>query len=178
MPNADGDKVTSAGRFDSIVVSPSLLAADPLKFGEEVRSVEAGGAHWHHVDVMDGHFVPNLTYGLPFVRALKVFAKLPLDVHIMVSNPDQVAIDYVEAGADYLVFPVETAVHPHRLCQAIRHAGAKPGIAINPGTAIETLVPLLGELDLINVMSVNPGFGGQAFIEADDWSNRKASRSY
>lgn len=148
-----------------LIVAPSLLAADPLNFAAALRTAEEGGAGWHHVDVMDGHFVPNLTFGLPIVAAMKKVAKLPLDVHIMVTNPDQVALDYVRAGADYLVFHVEAAVHAHRLCQAIRQAGGRPGLAINPGTPLETLEPLLEEVDLINVMSVNPGFGGQKFIE-------------
>jgi ribulose-phosphate 3-epimerase len=105
-----------------------------------------------------------LTYGLPFVKALKSRSKIPLDVHIMVSNPDLVAIDYVKAGADILVFPIESAIHPHRILQVIRANGAKGGVAINPGTPIEAVLPLLDELDVINVMSVNPGFGGQKFI--------------
>jgi ribulose-phosphate 3-epimerase len=147
-----------------IRIAPSLLAADPLNFQKEISDVEKAGADIHHVDVMDGHFVPNLTYGIPFVQALKKAAKLPLDVHIMVSNPDTVALDYVAAGADYLVFHVEAATHAHRLAQAIRAAGAKSGIAVNPGTNLESLRPLLEVVDLINVMSVNPGFGGQQYI--------------
>jgi ribulose-phosphate 3-epimerase len=148
----------------STLIAPSLLAADPLHFADDLKSVEQAGADWHHVDVMDGHFVPNLTYGIPFVKALKSFASLPLDVHIMVSNPDQVALDYVAAGADYLVFPIESSTHPHRLIQAIHQAGAKAGVAINPGTPLAAVEELLPFLDLLNVMSVNPGFGGQKFI--------------
>jgi ribulose-phosphate 3-epimerase len=147
-----------------IIIAPSLLAADPMRFGEDLADVEQAGADWHHVDVMDGHFVPNLTYGLPFVRALKARSKIPLDVHIMVSNPDAVVLDYVKAGADILVFPIESAVHPHRLLQVIHAAGAKAGVAVNPGTPIEMVYPLLDDLDIVNVMSVNPGFGGQKFI--------------
>lgn len=149
---------------NSCLIAPSLLAADPLRFAEELKSVEAAGADWHHVDVMDGHFVPNLTYGIPFVKALKGFASIPLDVHIMVSNPDLVALDYVKAGADYLVFPVESATHPHRLIQSIQDAGAKAGLAINPGTPLAQIEELLPFVDLVNVMTVNPGFGGQSFI--------------
>lgn len=122
------------------------------------------GADWHHVDVMDGHFVPNLTYGPPLVAALKAASSIPLDVHIMVDNPDAVALDYVQAGATYLSFHIEAARHPHRLCQAVRKAGAKAGVAVNPGTAVEAIYPLLEELDLVLIMSVNPGFGGQVFI--------------
>jgi ribulose-phosphate 3-epimerase len=149
---------------NKILVAPSLLAADPLRFGEDLALAEAAGADMHHVDVMDGHFVPNLTYGLPLVRALKKHCKIPLDVHIMVSNPDTVALDYVEAGADILVFHVEAAVHAHRLIQAIHAKGAKAGIAVNPGTSLSLVEPLVPYVDLINVMSVNPGFGGQSFI--------------
>ena len=149
-----------------IIVAPSLLAADPMRFGDELADVERSGADWHHVDVMDGHFVPNLTYGLPFVTALKKKAKLPLDVHIMITNPDDMALEYVKAGADILVFHAEASRHPHRLLGAIRQAGAKSGLAINPGTAIESVYPLLHDVDVFNVMSVNPGFGGQSFIKA------------
>ena len=150
--------------MNPIIVAPSLLAADCMHFAEEVASVEKAGADWHHVDVMDGHFVPNLTFGLPFITALKKVAKIPLDVHIMVANPDVVALDYVRAGADILVFHIEAARHPHRLCQTIRAAGAKVGIAVNPGTALELVYPLLDDVDVIMLMSVNPGFGGQKFI--------------
>lgn len=147
-----------------VLVAPSLLAADPLRLGEELGSAEALGVDWHHVDVMDGHFVPNLTYGLPLVKALKKQSRIPLDVHIMVSNPDAVAMDYIDAGADYLVFPIESVVHSHRLVSVIQQKGRKAGVAINPGTPIAQLEALIPYVDLINVMSVNPGFGGQSFI--------------
>jgi len=148
-----------------VLVAPSLLASDPMRFGDEVKNVEAAGADWHHVDVMDGHFVPNLTYGLPFIQALKKYANIPLDVHIMVSNPDAVALDYVKAGADRLTFHVEAATHAHRLAQSIRAAGAKVGLAANPGTPLESVFPLLEDVDSIMLMSVNPGYGGQHYIE-------------
>ncbi|MBM4251247.1 MAG: ribulose-phosphate 3-epimerase [Deltaproteobacteria bacterium] len=148
----------------SVLVAPSLLAADPMSFRDEVHSVEKAGADWHHVDVMDGHFVPNLTYGLQFIAALKKISTLPLDVHIMVSNPDIVALDYVKAGADRLTFHVEAAIHAHRLTQAIRGAGAKVGVALNPGTPVETVLPLIYDVDSIMFMSVNPGYGGQQYI--------------
>ena len=147
------------------IVAPSLLSADPLQYGAELKAIEDAGADWHHVDVMDGHFVPNLTYGPPLIRAIKKVSRIPLDVHIMVTNPDEVALDYVAAGADWLVFHIEAARHGHRLCSAIRQAGARPGIAINPGTSLESLRSLLPFVDVINVMSVNPGFGGQEFIK-------------
>ena len=149
----------------SILIAPSLLAADPLNFEAESKSVEDGGADLHHVDVMDGHFVPNLTFGIPFVKALKKTSSIPLDVHVMISNPDEMAELYVKAGADYLVFHIEAARHAHRLTQVISGAGAIPGVAINPGTSLQTLEPLLPYLGMVNVMSVNPGFGGQKFIK-------------
>ena len=147
-----------------ISVAPSLLAADPLRFGAELADVERAGADWHHVDVMDGHYVPNLTYGIPLVAALKKTCKVPLDVHIMVANPDDVALDYVRAGADILVFHVEVARHAHGLVQRIHAAGAKAGLALNPGTPLEAAWPLLDDVEVVMLMSVNPGFGGQAFI--------------
>lgn len=149
-----------------MIISPSLLAADPMRFGEELASVEAAGADWHHVDVMDGHFVPNLSYGIPLVEAMKKHVKIPLDVHIMVSNPDQVAADYVKAGADILVFHMEATIHPHRTIQVIKSLGAKAGISLNPGTPTSTISSLIDELDLVLVMTVNPGFGGQKFIHS------------
>ena len=150
--------------MSKVLVSPSLLSADPLHFADELAAVEKAGADWHHVDVMDGHFVPNLTYGIPLVAALKKQSKIPLDVHIMVSNPDTVALDYVRAGAHYLAFHIEASRHPHRLLQTIRADGAKAGLAVNPGTPIESVFPLLDDVDLVLIMSVNPGFGGQKFI--------------
>ena len=146
------------------IIAPSLLSADIMHLGAELEDVERGGADWHHVDVMDGHFVPNLTFGLPLIASLKKTLTCPLDVHIMVSNPDVVAPAYLDAGADLLTFHVEAAIHPHRLVQTIRHRGRKPGIALNPGTPVETIFPLLDDLHHVLLMSVNPGFGGQSFI--------------
>lgn len=148
-----------------IWVAPSILAADILNLGAELARTEDAGADVHHVDVMDGHFVPNLSYGLPIVSAVKKASRLPVDVHIMISNPDAMALKYVEAGADYLSFHIEASSHAHRLADAIRKAGAIPGIAINPQTPISQISEMLPFVGFVNVMSVNPGFGGQSFID-------------
>ena len=148
----------------SVIIAPSILSADPLNLQTELTSVEVSGADWHHIDVMDGHFVPNLTFGLPLVQALKRCTRLPLDVHLMVTNPDDVVPMYTAAGATIVTFHMEAAKHPYRLAQMIRKSGAKAGVALNPGTNPSALDYLLDTIDLILVMSVNPGFSGQAFI--------------
>jgi ribulose-phosphate 3-epimerase len=148
-----------------VIVAPSILSANPLFFGRDIEAVEQAGADWHHVDVMDGHFVPNLTFGPPLIKELKKVSKIPLDVHIMVSNPDEVAQFYVEAGADILVFHIEAAKDAKKIIQTIRTKGAKVGVALNPATPIESVYDVAPLIDVIMVMSVNPGFGGQSFIE-------------
>lgn len=147
-----------------IIISPSLLSADQLNFEKAISEIKDSGADSLHIDVMDGHFVPNLTFGLPLISSLKKATKLPLDVHIMVSNPDLVAESYVKAGADSLSFHLEASVHPYRTLQNIRNLGAKAGIALNPGTPISHIESLLDVLDRILLLSVNPGFSGQDFI--------------
>lgn len=147
-----------------ILIAPSILSADFTRLAEAVVEVEAAGADLVHVDVMDGVFVPNLTFGPPVIRALKRVAGVPLDVHLMISNADETVGWYLEAGADYVTVHAEACRHLHRVVQAIRGAGAKAGVALNPATPVSVLHDIIGELDMVLVMSVNPGFGGQSFI--------------
>jgi len=145
-------------------IAPSILSADFARLAEEVARVEEAGADWLHVDVMDGHFVPNLTIGPPVVEALRKVTSLPLDVHLMMTNPDAFIGEFAEAGADYLTVHVETCPHLHRTVQLIKERGVKAGVTLNPATSVMTLAEIVREADLILIMSVNPGFGGQQFI--------------
>ncbi|MBF0422229.1 MAG: ribulose-phosphate 3-epimerase [Magnetococcales bacterium] len=147
-----------------IKISPSILSADFARLGEEIKSVERAGADAIHVDVMDGHFVPNLTLGPPVIASLAKVATVPLDVHVMVAPIDHYISDYVQAGANYLTIHAEATHHADRALTLIRQLGAKAGIAINPGTPVAAIEDLLHLSDLILIMSVNPGFGGQSFI--------------
>ncbi|MCZ6781346.1 MAG: ribulose-phosphate 3-epimerase [Nitrospirae bacterium] len=147
-----------------LMIAPSILSADFAHLADEVSRVERGGADLLHVDVMDGHFVPNLTVGPPIVEALRKVTKLPLDVHLMMTNPEVFIKEFVDAGADYLTVHVETCPHLHRTVQAIKELGAKAGVTLNPATPISTLEAIISDADLLLVMSVNPGFGGQQFI--------------
>ena len=148
-----------------LFISPSILSADFTRLAEAVALVEDAGADLIHVDVMDGHFVPNLTVGPPVVKALKRVARVPLDVHLMVDDPDTTAAWYVDAGADYVTVHVEATTHLHRVVQSIRSGGARPGVTLNPATPAFALREILPFVDLVLVMSVNPGFAGQSFIE-------------
>lgn len=145
-------------------IAPSILSADFTRLADEVAAVEAGGATVLHVDVMDGHFVPNITIGLPVVKSLRKATKLTIDAHLMIEDPGRYAVQFVEAGADMVSVHVEADVHLQRTLVAIREAGAKAGIAINPATSLSTLEEALPYADFVLLMSVNPGFGGQSFI--------------
>lgn len=145
-------------------ISPSLLSADFANLERDIKIVEKGGAHLLHIDVMDGHFVPNITIGPPVVAAIKKVATIPLDVHLMIENPGFYVDDFVKAGADYLTVHVEAAPHLHRVIQQIKSHGIKAGVSLNPHTPLAMIEEVLQDVDLILIMSVNPGFGGQSFI--------------
>ena len=148
------------------IIAPSLLAANFVRLAEDIARVEAAGADWLHLDIMDGHFVPNLTFGPPIVAAIRKITKLPLDVHLMVTNPSSLIDDFAAAGADWLTVHGETEPHLHRLVTRIRELGVRPAIALNPASPIHSLDEILPEVDMVLIMSVNPGFGGQKFISS------------
>jgi ribulose-phosphate 3-epimerase len=145
-------------------IAPSILSADFARLGEQVKEAEAGGADWIHVDVMDGHFVPNITIGPLVVRALRPVTSLPLDVHLMIETPEHYRADFAQAGADCLTVHVETCPHLHGTVQQIKELGVKAGVTLNPATPLSTLEEILPDVDLVLIMSVNPGYGGQSYI--------------
>ncbi|MGD6775418.1 MULTISPECIES: ribulose-phosphate 3-epimerase [Bacillaceae] len=147
-----------------IKIAPSILSADFANLGKDILDVEQGGADYIHIDVMDGHFVPNITIGPLIVEAVRPITKLPLDVHLMIENPDAYIADFAKAGADIISVHVEACRHLHRTIQHIKSQGVKAGVVINPATPVESIIPILNDVDLVLLMTVNPGFGGQAFI--------------
>jgi ribulose-phosphate 3-epimerase len=146
------------------LIAPSILSADFTRLGEDIRAVEDAGADWIHIDVMDGHFVPNITMGPLVVEAVRRSTRLPLDVHLMIEHADRYIPDFVKAGADLVAVQAEACVHLNRSVQLIRECGARPGVVLNPATPLESLTWVLEDVDFIMLMSVNPGFGGQKFI--------------
>nr|WP_304215710.1 ribulose-phosphate 3-epimerase [Fredinandcohnia onubensis] len=149
-----------------IKIAPSILSADFAKLGEEIKDVENGGADYIHVDVMDGHFVPNITIGPLIVEAIRPITNLPLDVHLMIENPDQYISAFANAGADIITVHVEACPHLHRTIQLIKSHGVKAGVVLNPATPVDTIKHIIEDIDLVLLMTVNPGFGGQKFIHS------------
>ncbi|RJR25507.1 MAG: ribulose-phosphate 3-epimerase [Desulfobacteraceae bacterium] len=145
-------------------IAPSILSADFARLGDEISAVERAGADYIHIDVMDGHFVPNITAGPPIVRAVRKITSLPLDVHLMITEPDRYIDDFADAGSTFITVHAETATHLHRTIQHIKASGAKPGVSLNPATPLHCLEYILKDLSMVLLMTVNPGFGGQEFI--------------
>ncbi|WP_064200619.1 ribulose-phosphate 3-epimerase [Brevibacillus brevis] len=149
-----------------VKIAPSILSADFARLGEEILDVERGGADWIHVDVMDGHFVPNITIGPLIVEAIRPVTKLPLDVHLMIEEPDRYIPQFAKSGADWITVHQEACRHLHRTLYLIKEEGVKAGVVLNPATPISTIEPVLADLDMVLLMTVNPGFGGQKFIHS------------
>jgi len=147
-----------------VKIAPSILSADFMRLGEEIKAAEAAGIDLFHIDIMDGHFVPNITIGPSIVESIKKMTTIPLDVHLMIENPDKYLSDFIKAGADYLAVHLEASVHLHRTVQFIKEKKVKAGVSLNPATPVSSLEDIIHDADFVVVMSVNPGFGGQSFI--------------
>jgi ribulose-phosphate 3-epimerase len=147
------------------IIAPSILSADFSRLGDEIKAVESAGADWIHADIMDGHFVPNITFGPMIVESVRRVTSLPIDVHLMIENPDDYIPAFAEAGASLISVQVEASIHLNRSVQLIRECGARPGVVLNPSTPVQTLEWIIDNVDYVLIMSVNPGFGGQAFIK-------------
>ena len=160
----------------SKLIAPSILSADFMNLETAIRMLEKAGADWVHCDVMDGHFVPNLTFGPPVIKKLRNITKLPLDVHLMISNPDETVDQYIDAGADWLSFHIEAAEKPKALLRYIRGKGVKAGIVIKPRTSVDAIRDLLPDCDYVLIMSVEPGFGGQSYLSSADTKALELSR--
>ena len=147
------------------IIAPSILSADFSRLGDEIKAVESAGADWIHADIMDGHFVPNITFGPMIVESVRRVTSLPIDVHLMIENPNDYIPVFAEAGASLISVQVEASIHLNRSVQLIRECGARPGVVLNPSTPVQTLEWIIDHVDYVLIMSVNPGFGGQAFIK-------------